>query len=158
MRVTWGATRFVVLVGPYAIKVARVPVIRPFIRIWRGAQDGDLKQRLAYHDVRFFVAVWKYFGCGIISNRIEYRLSRTYGHLPLVTTHCMLFWGLVNVQARGEDVSELDVQNHYFATRLSRGKLADEVLRHIQFCSIGGTVLLADYGHPHLEPELARCH
>lgn len=157
MRLTWGATRFVILIGTKAIKIARIPIARPIIRLVRGFfRDHDLKERLANHDPRFAMAVLKYFACGFIANRLELEISQTHAHLPIARTRHSYLWGLVNVQERGVPAWHVDLRDHYFTRILPKGELANEILMHRQFCVIDNAVLLADYGNPELRAALAK--
>ncbi len=119
MRFAHGATRWVVLTRRYAIKIARFRIVR----------RAGLRS-----------LAW-----GIWANRAEYRLYKQHGSSLLAPTLLTIGW-IINVQRRGEQAKEEDLQKHYFWNILKGTPLGNEVLRAEQFCIIDTQVCLADYG------------
>jgi hypothetical protein len=158
MRVTYGATRWVILTIRYAIKIARFRPLRPFIRLFELLRTGGVEANLRKHDENLIKAALKYLFAGVRANRNEYRLYKKYGDEMLVPTLFTIGW-LVNIQERGEPASEEEMKHHRLWPLL-RGldtPLSQDILQTKQFVVIGTRVCLADYGNVLLEPVLVEC-
>lgn len=157
--VTSGKTRIVILIGPYALKVARFGLsytLRRTIEILRSGQtSGKLVEwqdkNLSLPDVlraTLFV--------GIVSNMKEYRLSRSHADFSLMPTLWTFFY-LVNVQRRGDPVSDETRLSHPLLRLLRRSdQHRSDIDRPEQYCWHGHQLLLVDYAHPSLEGLLGR--
>ncbi len=148
MRFAFGGSRFVVLIGPYAIKFARLRLIRAAYRLL-----FHLLHRQAFAKLRSFGTTVthggvRYLLSGVIANRHEFRLWRQSPQTYLVPT-LFSFFGLVNIQVRGERISEAELSaDHPFPillqsmTEAGRG----DMMRPVNFCRLNGHVMLVDYG------------
>lgn len=141
----FGSTRFVILCGPFAIKIARFRPIRAIIRLWQLLKTREVKRELQKYHKQPVLGGFAYLMAGVIANRTEYRRYIKYNHFQLVPTE-FSFLGLLNVQRRGKqltmhDRSALRAQALW---QLSNGR-TDDLRSARQFCSIGGRVCLADY-------------
>jgi len=154
----YGATRWVVLTKRYAIKIARVRPIRPFIRLLQLLQEGGVMENLEKHDSNLIKSVLKYLGAGLRANRIEYRFYKKYGlHNDLVPTLFSFCW-IINVQQRGEPCGEKEVHKHPLWQILGNPlfvEAAADLGQPKQFCVINSRIYLADYGQEILESVLA---
>lgn len=165
--VTTGQTRVVLLVGCYAIKIARPGIgycLRRVVALWSsGCLHARLDEwRAARGSVRR--VVWSAPFYGLLANLNEYRLSRLLPQAGLAPT--LLSCGLVNVQRRGRAIATDDVSNHpvvcAMATRNAWSALVNDTARPEQFCQIDGRLELVDYGNPALRdfleshPDLVR--
>lgn len=151
-----GSTRCVILVGQYAIKIARFRPLRPFIKLFESIQKKQVRGNLEKHHRNPLLAVIKYLLAGIVANRTEYRLYKKYKSELLVPTVFTIFW-LVNIQRRGEPVADEKVKSHYLWNLFKEMEtpVALDILQAKQFCFMGGCVRLADYGIDGLEFAIA---
>ena len=148
-----GATRRVVLVGNYAIKISKfgishllnVSVRALFYRGWlkkRISECGDEKR--PYNTV--FRQIFLILTQGIKANRQEYRLSKKYPELPFAPVYATLFFGIIIIMKRGTPVPECR-SKEFMQKNLKRGLSADlDIPKHV--CSLDGRLAYIDYGHP----------
>jgi len=156
MAFKYGAVRWVFLIGPYAIKVARIRPLHPFIRLYQHFRAGVVRKELAKFDSMPARAGLKYLLGGILANLAEYRLYRRFGNQRLIPT-LFTFFGLVNIQVRGEPVPKerlWEMQVHPMWC-MTHGIVSMDIRKPEQFCLLNGVVCLADYGRYDLEPFLA---
>jgi hypothetical protein len=150
MRIASGATRRVILVGPVAIKFARIT--NPFhalSRLLHFASRGEVGVQLTRYHPSLGLAVVKYLFAGITANLSEARVWREHHDRRLVPTQLSIF-GILNVQDRGVPVgeAELKLRNPFCREILEMTAEARfDFERAVNFCSIGNEVLLADYGN-----------
>jgi hypothetical protein len=144
MKVRIGCTRIVVLVGDRAIKIARIRVLRPFLRIPFLVCSGSRRRRyMEKYGPGILAAVARDILAGLTSNRNE---SSYYGSAddrrPAPVKRTLLF-GAVIVQARGGEASAEEVR----ASRCADIAAHDPESRSAkQYCRIGDEVFLVDYG------------
>lgn len=123
-----GDTRWVVLIGPIALKFTRI---------------------VEYVDGERFVSG------GINANVREYCRYKTYGdRAPLAPTYVTLM-GLVNIQRRGEPVTQEELD----ASPIFAGLTDEYVQQHdsrraVNFCRISGRIVWCDYGRAVLKALL----
>lgn len=158
--VTSGATRVVILIGPYAIKIAkffrvrytagrifailRARRAREKIAEWRREQGGGALSMVCRTAIG-----------GIDHNRREYQRSAAYPDLRLMPTLWTFFY-LVNVQQRGEPVPADTLPEHPLLHHVPLGTTAaDDILRPQQFCKFNDQTYLVDYGLAGLDDVLA---
>src|SRR3989344_3210630 len=144
----WGATRFVILVGAVAIKVARPRPFRALRRLIKYQISGEVRARLLTFAEDPFLAGFSSIFSGILANRNEYRLWQETPRHFLVPTLYSFCW-LINVQRRGESVSQEELRvGHPFRVLLegrSPGFVGD-MTKTANFCRYEGRVCLLDYG------------
>ena len=155
-KIRWGTTRFVILVGPFAIKIARLRLLFYFCRLLLHMWNGEVKVRLAKRDTNTVKSGLKYLSSGVRANLNEWEVWRKTHSPCLIPTMYSLF-GLVNVQRRGEKrVGTIDV--FLFESSLihsatyaklkelekSTGERLD--LHSANLCYYQGDVRLLDYG------------
>src|SRR3989344_2944425 len=124
-----GNSPLVVFIGPLAFKVARTH------EHWRGR-------------------IW--FCPGFWGNNHERRRYKKYGRaLPLAPTYLTL--GLVNVQRRGEPVTQEEFENEkpWGALDAQESKHFD-LGRASSYCRIAGKIVQCDYGRGNLEDFLKK--
>lgn len=145
---SWGATRFVILIGTIAIKIARPRPFRALSRLLEHWVNGEVRIRLLTFAENPYLAIIRYIFSGIIANHNEHQLWQEFPRRFLVPTICSFGW-LVNVQERGTSISheELDASHPF------RGLLEDMPLELIgdmtkaeNFCRYKGRICLTDYG------------
>ena len=149
MRCSWGGTRFVVLIGPLAIKFARIRPFRAICQLVRhSTRKGEVARRLRKWSKSPMMGVIRYLSMGIISNHQESCLWRECRRDYMVPTIFSLA-GLINVQWRGSRLSqeELD-REHPFAHELVGldAETIHDLIKVENFCRLRGKVCLADYG------------
>jgi hypothetical protein len=153
--VTTGQTRIVLLVGSYAIKIARPGVgycLRRLAALWasRRVADRIADWRNARGSVRRVVCSAPFYG--LLANLNEYRLSRRLPQAGLAET--LLSIGVVNVQRRGHAVAADDVSTHPVLSAMTAGNAwferVNDTARPEQFCRVDGRLELVDYGNPAL--------
>ena len=147
----WGASRFVILVGPYAIKIAR---FRPFYFLWRIVYHfcmGKLMQKINQHrGDSFLKSTFRFIFMGIYANKLEYQLYKK-GWRPELVPTIFSIWGLVNLQMRGEPVSDDALRAcNPFADLAKDPVYEGDLIRGVNFSRFGGDIRLHDYGNPQL--------
>ncbi|MDO8728732.1 MAG: hypothetical protein Q7K26_02435 [bacterium] len=146
---SWGATRFVILIGTIAIKIARLRPFRGLQRLLEHWINGEVKERLLTFAENPFLAGIRYIFSGIIANRNERRLWQEFPRRFLIPT-LYSFGPLINIQKRGEKISqeELDA-SHPFQGFLEGmpPKLIADMTRATNFCRYKGRICLVDYGN-----------
>lgn len=155
MQLRLGTTRAVLLVGPYAIKFIRIRPLFPFIRLLVWAKEGRLMRTFRLRSSEYGDPVRGYLATGpllgLIANLNEYRLYRRFPSGPFAQTF-FSFLGIINVQRRGSAVTDEELPRMLFGYRLE--DMPDLDLRHVNFCRIDGSVVLADYGNEKLNAYL----
>ncbi|MBX4206530.1 hypothetical protein KW784_01965 [Candidatus Parcubacteria bacterium] len=145
LRFSFGATRFVVLIGPFAVKIARIRIVWALVRIYVHLRNREIGKKAVREVSNPRTALGKI--CGIPSNHRESILWETTMSPRLVPT----LWscGLINIQSRGERVSqeELDREHPFpgLIAGLPEEEVADLLIAH-NFCRFRGEVRLHDYG------------
>lgn len=149
MNIAWGQTRFVLLWGSDAIKVARFRPVRflarlPLLVFSKKRRAHFFKK---YGD-SFFSAMKNDLFAGVIANRVEYDYSMRYSDWRIMPIRAVFLGGWIVVQERGDSVSagELAQESPLKRPFFVRGKshLSDP---H-QFCrNSEGRVVLVDYGN-----------
>lgn len=154
MKILWGSNRLVVLIGPWAIKIARFRFLRGLCRLVKYQQSKKVRQKIAAYHRNPIVGAIRYISYGILSNLNERRLWKGTGHRFLVPT-LYSFVGLVNIQYRGEEITE----EEFFASNpfvelladWSESELLSELMAVKHFCRYNGRVSLFDYGSGEIE-------
>lgn len=156
MQFAYGSTRFVILTERYAFKIARFRPLRPFVRLVELLLKKQVKVNLEKHHSNHFLAAIKYLGAGLVANRTEYRLYKKHGNKFLVPTLYSFCW-IVNIQNRGEAISESEAKSHYLWNFFNgmTTSLAADIQQKKQYCLLDGNACLADYGIDGLEPIIA---
>lgn len=152
MQFTCGGTRWVILTDKYAFKIARFRPFGQFVRFLDAMRKRELAKSLSKHDANVIWAALKYLLAGMVANRNEHRLYRSHPCDLLAPTLTTIFW-LVNIQVRGQPVTETDISQTYLFAVLQDTPSAG-VLQDTQFCRINGHVCLADYGGEGIEPVI----
>lgn len=148
LEIAWGATRFVILVGTVAIKIARPRPFRALRRLIKYQMSGEVRARLLTYAEDPFLAGFSYIFSGILANRNEYRLWQESPRHFLVPTIYSFSW-LINIQRRGKSISQEELEdNHPFRTLLVGKplKLTGDMTKAANFCRYDGRVCLLDYG------------
>lgn len=148
MRFSWGATRFVVLVGPWAIKIARFRPFRMVGRCITHLLHGEAREKIAPFSTNPFVAAFKYVFSGPLVNWSEYRLYQDSPRSFLVPTIYSL-GGFVNFQKRGTKVTQAELDfGHPFRPFLAEMPRQDveDMTKAENFCWYEGHICLCDYG------------
>lgn len=151
LQFSWGATRFVVLVGPLAIKFARFRVLWMAKRLFHHMKTGEVKVKFR-HQVENPVLATSNIFAGVIANRIECELWRMSPRSSMVPT-LFSFGGLVNVQWCGQTITEDELAaSHPFREHLAdmTPRLKHDMRKVTNFCHYEGRVCLADYGDEEL--------
>ncbi|MGE3959498.1 MAG: hypothetical protein AB7H96_22480 [Vicinamibacterales bacterium] len=160
---TTGQTRLVLLVGPYAIKIARPGVgycLRRLasLRTSRGVTEKLAEWRQARGSVTRVILMAPFYG--LLANLNEYRLSRRLPQAGLAET--VLSVGVLNVQRRGRAVDDEDLSGHPVVRAMTQGEAWSELvidsIRPEQFCRLNGRIEMVDYGNPALREFLERTH
>lgn len=158
MQFAFGSTRWVILTNKYAIKIARFRPIRPILQLCKHLVHKEVSEKLRKFDSNLVRGGFKYLTAGIQANRAEWKIYSLYGSDILAPT-IWTFYGLINIQVRGEKVSEADIERHYLLHALRLHPIEDnDVFLAKQFCTLSGTVVLVDYGRNDLIPVLKQYH
>lgn len=152
--VTSGKTRAVVLIGPYALKIAKLNLnysLHRTVDILRLRQTREkIVEWRRDRNLSLLGVVCESVFCGVMSNMREYHWSRSHSDFELMPTLWTLFY-LVNVQRRGNVATERTKRRHPFFRLLPRTeRIRLDIDRPEQYCWHGGRLLLVDYAHPEL--------
>ena len=155
-----GKTRVVILIGPYALKVARFGLSYTLHRTVEILRSGQTHEKIVEWSRDKNLSVWDVLCAtlfiGIASNMKEYHRSRNHADFSLMPTLWTFFY-LVNVQQRGNPVANETRLNHPLLRLLHRSKhIGSDIDRPEQYCWHGRRLLLVDYAHPDLEGVLGR--
>lgn len=149
MKIKLGTTRFVLLVGDSAIKIARIRPIRCFFRIvsFPFTSIGNHERFYKKYGNTFATAIPRYIFFGFYANRMEFDFYQKHPEdCRIVPTVKIFAWGLVVIQKRGSSVSSetLELLSPFKNETILKHH---EVHHPKQFCQINNKVLLVDYGH-----------
>ena len=151
MQVRAGQTRLVLLVGSWAIKMARIRLLPTVWRLMRAPF------RFAWFKARLLAAVANPTGAraatgaylldevfgGIRANWQEERLSREHPEWPLAPVVTTLLWGMILVMRRGEPIP------HATSEVLRAAYASDyDLSRPEHVCLLAGRLVYVDYGNP----------
>ncbi len=151
----WGGTRIALLFGSKAYKLPRFRLIRPFLQLFRHLKNGEVAQRLERFDIRPQHAIIKYILAGLIANREEWYISRTYPSEDKARVFGLYFRGFLLVQERGEHISDTTtVTNHSLWDVMLRHKCGDSVAACAQFANFNGVVKVIDLGRSDFDPHM----
>lgn len=138
-----GMSRYVVCVGPWAIKFARVRILHWIVRILRKVLVADLAfYREQVTRPEKSVARIQHLFSGVVANLEEYRFNRRHPELPLAKTLLTLF-GLVNIQRRGVPVTEAELVDCPFR---EIAHLEDDLSKTEHYGRVDDQIVLLDYG------------
>ena len=154
-----GKTRLVILIGPYALKIARLGLSYTLHRAFEILRSGQTREKIVeWSDKNLSIRdiLCETLLIGIVSNKKEYHRSRNHSDLGLMPTLWTFFY-LVNVQQRGDPVADETRLNHPLL-RLLPGyeHFRSDIDRPEQYCWHGRQLLLVDYAHPNLEGLLGQ--
>ena len=143
------------LVGPVAIKVARVRLVSPLWRAYRLLREGRLAQTCELHREEhghpLYAALMIFILGGIRANLNERKVYKAFPRAAFAPTY-FSFLGLVNVQARGEPIEPQELPASMLGIN---GVMMDYYdLKYFNMCKIGGTLCLIDYGGDRLQRHL----
>lgn len=157
--VSSGKTRAVILIGPFAFKVARIgfdyALRRCFAILWAGQTREKIVEWERDRNLSVFGVLRECLGTGILSNKREYQRSRNHADFNLMPTLWTFFY-LVNVQRRGHAVSDETRLDHPLLRLLGSRATRADIDSPEQYCWDGRRLLLVDYAHPDLEMVLGR--
>ena len=146
--ISWGMTRFVILVGPVAIKIARFRIMWIPKRFLHFVKSREVGTKIAYQARNPRLAFNNIFA-GLIANRNEYLLwQKSHRHF-LVPTLYSLLGGVINIQRRGERVSAEElIAAHPFRELLAGmpSPIAYDMTKAVNFGKHEGRICLVDYG------------
>ncbi|OGG85480.1 hypothetical protein A2392_03270 [Candidatus Kaiserbacteria bacterium RIFOXYB1_FULL_46_14] len=155
IKILWGGTRFVFLVGDCAYKLARVRIARAILQLIRHTVTGHVRERLDRFGRSPHNAIYNYFLAGVIANREEYYISCRYEDVAQV--YSVHLWGLLSIQKRGESLSPLDInllRAHPLWEMILRNKGGDKIEAVKQFAKFGPVIKLVDAGRCDLDPGM----
>ena len=156
MRIKYGSTRLVLIVGDRALKIGR---FRPLRMLWRLVflLPFSRKKRehfLAKYGKSFGRAVLNDVFAGLYANRGEYAYYQTHKDIRVMPTLKSVCGGWIVIQPYGDPVSAIEVEN-WWGRNKAKSPANDPYLaepEHFQQPEnfrrhpINGKVVLADYG------------
>jgi hypothetical protein len=157
MRFAYGWTRFVILVGPVAIKIVRLRPLLCIFRLFQRTFQGSLKVRLKKFHANPILGALRYFFEGMSANLSERRVWRETQDRRIAPTYLSIF-GIVNIQERGEPIAIEDLERAPFRElRQSENiHIQDTANRANQFALFADGIRLVDYGSHDLEGYISR--
>ncbi len=149
MTYSWGMTRFVILVGPWAVKIARFRFYWIFKRLIRHSRDGDLKAKVTLQ-YRYPRLPLQNIFAGVLANRTEWRVWQTTKHPSMMPTR-FTFLYLINLEVRGEYLpskEDLDRLHPFPDYAVKQPELIEDMGKPANFIWHQGVIRITDYGHP----------
>ena len=147
MRIDWGTSRFVVLIGPVALKFARFRLTWIIVRFCQHLKRGQVGSKLHHQAKNPQLATNNIF-VGLLANKREYALWLESPQTSLMPTWWS-FAGLVNIQPRGRRVtsSELLAEHplEHLVASMPRDLVGD-MFKRANFARYHGKIVLVDYG------------
>jgi hypothetical protein len=158
--VTSGKNRAVILIGPYAVKIAKLNLSYSLRRTVDILRSGQTREKIVEwkrdRNLSLLGVVCESLFCGVMSNMREYYCSRNHSDFELMPT-LWTFLYLVNVQRRGIVATERTKLGHPLFRLLPRTeRIRLDIDRPEQYCWHGGRLLLVDYAHPDINLLLAQ--
>jgi hypothetical protein len=155
-----GRSRAVILIGPYAFKIARFGLGYMLHRAVAILRSGQAREKIVEwkrdRNLSVCGVLCERLSVGIMCNMREYHWSRNHSDFSLMPTLWTFFY-LVNVQRRGNAVADETKLNHPLLRLLEGCEiLRPDIDRPEQYCWHGRRLLLVDYAHPDLEGVLGR--
>ena len=159
LQCSWGVTRFVILIGPVAIKIARFRLTWIPKRLFHFIKRREVGTKIAYQARNPRLALNNIFA-GILANRTEYRFWQRHPYRFLMPTTYSLLGGAVNIQRRGERITNEElVVSHPFRELIAEMPpelIEDLVVKTANFCRYGEKIYLLDYGREDASDFLRR--
>ena len=152
IRISWGCTRIVIVIGPYALKIAKVQIERALRRIaYFAILPYEQKQIMLRKKARgsYRLALLRVLRLGTLANRMEYRYYHNRGDTRVMPTYHIFFKGIIILQEGGDPITREEFQREHPLPCYADNKKID--LHHPgQFSRSRktGRVLISDYGHP----------
>lgn len=147
MQISRGYTRIVILAGPYAIKIARIRLlktvylgVRSVVRVFRNKTQWRSSDR-RYPDGLLKTA-WEHTFIGLYANRAEHAYWANTRDQRCVPIERRCFWGLVLWQSKAEPVSESEILASPLATLY---RTDGELCRVEQYGRFAGECRIIDY-------------
>lgn len=150
MRICKGSTRIVLIIGPWAVKIAIINPIKALKIAWQDIKHGK-PTKIIKASYQHWCSVNHYLFRGIIANLLERRFYRRTKNTFLVPTW-FSFFGLINIQPAGKSpnfknthfimnyIGDISGRPRIFFENNHTLGLADN------FCIIGGRLQICDYG------------
>jgi hypothetical protein len=147
----FGATRVVVLYGPYAFKVARVRPIKVLLKFIAtlSCQRQSLSLLEKYDSIQPTIAFTRYLFAGIYANRLEAKHWSATTDPKVAPVHWFCPGWLVLVQQRVGEVSHEELlQCEYFAPMYTGSDRTELHSPHQFGRNCSGRIVVVDYGSP----------
>lgn len=149
VRICHGATRYVLLVGPLAIKVTRIGITNvicnTYTYIFKRANVADKVSKFTRGD-SLLVGIRRYLSSLVLHGRRaniqEQRLSRDYPELPFAKVIGIYCYGTILLMERGSPVPA--AQSAHFREQFPNSEFPD--MPH-HTCLVNGQMRIIDYGN-----------
>lgn len=143
MRIAYGHTRFVILVGDKAIKVARLRLLRSLSRFV--VLPFSQKRRdhfFGKYGSSFGRALWNDLWDGLFANQGEYEYYERFHDPRVIPTLTKLLGGWIVIQQRGEPIRSEECPD-IFRSQAPENDMSNPA----QYArSAEGSIVLVDYG------------
>lgn len=147
MRITYGSTRIVVLIGSKAIKIGKIKFLKALARVLVFLTPFFTEKKkdwIKKYENSFQKAFLATFISGPRANLWEFQYYQSTHDQRVVPTTSLHLWGLIIVQDRGTHVTASELEAEHPIPTHNKKEFDMELPK--QFCRILGKVLLADYG------------
>jgi hypothetical protein len=142
-----GSTRYVVCIGPYAVKIARIKILYWILRVMKWTEStGGITQKVVSTPGHKKWAALKHLFAGVTANLEEIRFWQSHKHLPLAPTLLSLF-GFVNIQRRGTVIAPHELSSCPFREHADNFDAGVDLNRVENFGWISNRIHLIDYGY-----------
>lgn len=157
MKFAKGSSRFVILIGGIAIKFPIIRFLWAARRLIENIFLRQVEEKLKRFDQTSLVlGGMKYLFHGVRANCAEVRIWNSTELKGIAPTY-LSFFGLVNIQRRGQAVSKQELAEEHPFPHLRRIKVLQfDLEKEANFCRIDGCVVMVDCGKPELERYLLK--
>jgi len=154
---TYGATRFVLLLGPVVIKIPRIRLSMLISRLFHHLRNGTVRATMKKHEGKLLSIAAQGPLWGIRSSRGEYRFYAEHPDLPIAPIYWAPLGGFIIVQARGRPATSAELRRWLPCRLKSRGFMVNmELVRTEHVCMIGAKPCLIDYGNEDSRDQMMR--
>jgi hypothetical protein len=152
VRTAYGNTRFVILSGTRAIKIARPRPLFALSRIWQIISQPERREHFRERYAKSSPhSVWRDFWIGVGINRNEYDYYQRSHDPRVMPTEHLLLSGFIIIQLRGEPIVDIDlIEPPHHDEKFQEEIREIFSIRQYQRNPKTGCVVLVDYGRPRL--------
>lgn len=152
MEIKKGGTRIVLIFSNHVVKIPRVKIFRPIMRLFFHVKEKDCKEAILFFSSKgVLCGIINYLFAGFIANYIEWSFYKKHKDMELLVPVKGVFFGLILLQKRVQEINEeecpewLPFLKNFLLRNFSEDRLDLCVSRNFGIDNKGNIKLL-DYG------------